>query len=822
MIPFIDQYEKLLADLSSTLNGRISNVISSQARDSVGTVVTATSISAEPNELDVLYNTLPTNISQRSSTFESVVKREYVQPPTLVVWLTVRALWAGEKAVVVLSSSVEFFGSDPNDGTTIVTDPYIASYTAAPKSITELKKFFSRVLAGPINTRLKAYLTAVNVTRLAADLPPIDRALVAIEDNMIVSPDVEDLIETGLADLKSDVTGLVEDEVDDIKEKVNEEITKVLEEIENEVEDIKSDIEDIKSDIEKNVNNVTNATGTDDLGGEIPTGTGSGSSSTNTNQTNESNRKYLSIEAIDDDDVDELLVRSDSTDFVRLGVIEDDDELLTREDSAVVGVTPRKSTAQKDVENIVGEEDGDSRSGVTPYIPPKVSHREYEQTVAETEAQRKGEFSDALLKEKSKEKSSISPAGPNTLIEQAGGLSNVSDLLEEQTKPEAKPKQNPTAKYFLEWAAAEGADPNGIIYRGENAWEYTKPPTPRPEITYGKVERRYKNLFNFGKDLKGIFSGYQANSPVDVALLMNSGAIGRFNKNWPYMFGEGSEIHAAIIRSSPSFIDDKQLGGFGIFGAGKKYASANWGADPHWCGLFADFALHTNGLYESDSKLVSIVATKSVESLYKNSPFNTVPKNLTAKEKKRILDKLDELRADTTGTNTDEIAELENKIDGKPTFNASGNCALFLQGEHWTSSGLTANGVDLLNRIKDWPGAFCVRRHPHKNGGHVEVLLHMTKTGKLYTIGGNTGLNDSNGNGSEYGVKRYNSVHEFCSRGTYTHFYIYKRGTSNPYTNGIGVSVKKTELYNKYVKDLDSDKELNTASYNILREIMET
>lgn len=818
MIPFIEQYEKLIADLSSTINGRLANVISSQARNSVGTVVTATSINASPNELVVLGNTLPTNLTRRSSLFSEVVKREYVNPPTLVVWVTARAIWSGDKAVVVVSSEVEFF-KDSKNGTTIFVDPYLASYTSKSNNVTGLKKFMSTVMAGAINTRITSYLAAANALQVIDGDPPIEKALVAIEDNMLITPDVDALIETGLSDLQGNVDGIVKEEIDKIKKSVEEEVEKVLEEIEDVkegVEDVKRDIEDTTRDVEDNVNTAVEASTNTETNTTPET-----VETIQTNRTKESNRKFLSIEAIEDDEVDQLLVRPDGTGFVNTARIDDDTDLLTREDSAPLLDKPEKSTEQKDLENVVGEEDDDSGDGYMPYIPPTVAHKEYQQKVVETEAQRRGEFSDALSKAATKEKSATAPAGANLLVQEAGGIDNVADLLEDREKPEEKPKQTPNAKYFLEWAAGEGADPNGIIYRGTRPRDYKKPPAIRPNIKYGSVERRYKSLFDFGKDLNGIFSGYQADSPVDIALLMNSGAIGRFNKNWPYMFGEGSEIHAAILRSNPAWIDDKQQGGFGIFGAGRKYADANWAANPHWCGIFTNFALHTNGLYQSDSKLVNITGTATVQSLYKSSPFNTVPEGLTKSKREKIQAQLDELMADTTGANQNEIDKLKKKLNGEPSFDENGKCALFLQGEHWTADGLTSAGVDLWDRIKQWPGGFCVRRHPHKNGGHVEVLLHMTKTGKIYTIGGNTGLTDSNGNGSEYGIKRYTSIHRFCSDGRYTHFYIYKRGTSKPYTNGIGVSVKKTTMYDKYVKDLDTDNELNTASYNILREIME-
>lgn len=517
---------------------------------------------------------------------------------------------------------------------------------------------------------------------------------------------------------------------------------------------------------------------------------------------------------LDVESVDQLLTRDGggSKFFSPIMLDDNPDQLLTRDDSSAT-----TSTETRDTESVKKTSvDFESSESISTAELDRQQQREYEQQLQVTEAQRLAEFSDALTKEQAKPKSSVSPVGTNPTVQSEGGREATADSAAESEKPPKKEKQEPKAKYFKDWVKKEGNDPNGIIYRGTKPKDYAKGTTPKN--TYGMVTR-YKNLFNWGLNLGSIFSGYTINSPVDVALLLNSGAIGLFNKNIPYLFDEGCETHLAITRASNVIRKDE--GGVGDFNTNaREYLDANWAANPHWCGLCTNFMLYTNGQYKADSNLANITSTASIHELYKTSPFNTVPTKIGKKERARLERRLDELKADTTATNNVEISNIEAKLNDKVVINEQNSCVLLKHGYHWSESGILPDGVDILKKIAYWPGAFIVRRAKGKTSGHVETLLHITKTGVLYTIGGNTGLEDSNGNGSEYGFKKYNSIREFCGSG-YDEFYIYKRGTLNPYTNGIGVSVKKTETYNKYVKDLDTDKELSTAAYNILRDIME-
>ena len=169
----------------------------------------------------------------------------------------------------------------------------------------------------------------------------------------------------------------------------------------------------------------------------------------------------------------------------------------------------------------------------------------------------------------------------------------------------------------------------------------------------------------------------------------------------------------------------------------------------------------------------------------------------------------------------DSLKKQKESIINSPSteYVETNNVARFSKGIHWNDSGLTPKGKELWGKIKMWHGGYIVRRQPGEKSGHVETLLHFSPSGELYTIGGNTGLANSDGNGSEYGFKYYSSISVF--NGSHELFFVVKRGTKSPYTNGIGVTVKQTDMYKKYVKDLDTDKELNPAAYNVLRNIME-
>ena len=557
---------------------------------------------------------------------------------------------------------------------------------------------------------------------------------------------------------------------------------------------------------------------------------------------------------------------------------------------------------------------------------PIVVSNEKQEKDKRTEAQRLAEEADSLTKETPKEKSSTGASGPNPNLKDgktAKQEENLDPIPEDKKPEEIKSPNKSSVKTFGEWVVVNKVDSGGIIYRGVKDRPYTKPgisklingqlvphkkegtpprivldpsksPISPPSVDYGKVHM-YKSLFNFGNDLKSIFSGFKIESPIDVALLMNTPIVGQFNKKWPYLFGEGSEIHLAMTRAASVEFESK--GGFGTFNLidETNSADANWASNPHWCGLCTNFMLFSNGIYKSDDEPKNIVATGAVEGYYNKSPFNSDPRpgkqSISSIESKYTKDinlkkktissneaiiktkedqlKIEQKKAEKkeqnyiNNTDTTEISQEKIKsfyvmvesikalIDSKKNINANlqleieelelkkeneiknlnissgidenGTVALFYRGVHWNSNTLTSAGIELWEKIKLWPGGYIVRRKAGETSGHVETLLCFTKTGLLYTIGGNTGLNDASGNGSQYGFKLYDSISSFCKNGEFEQFYVVKRGVKTPYTNGIGVSVKKTELYNKYVSDLQKkDETLSSIAYNtVLRHIME-
>lgn len=745
-----DEYELRMQELSSTINGRLSAVISKQAQTIVGNTYQSSQFK--------LQSPIPANFNSRTTSIENEILK-LINPPSVTVKVVPSIVVTDGKVTLSVTATCYLYKSK-TDKIEIASNIIYAD-TRSVLDYVSLRKYVSQITSGSVSNVFASYLNKAND---GLDVK-IEKIIVYVLDNIEITRD-NSILSTTVSSVKSNTTR--------------------------------------ETDVQ---NTPISGEGTNTKDDTSPEKLDDTSSSKNNNK--KTNTDFLDIES-----VDQLLTRDNNpTSFLSLKLGNDTGELLTRDDD---GTTV---TEQRDVKSLqqTTSTDEDVVEPTSAVELNKQQQLQYNQQLQITEAQRLAEFSDALLKEKAKPKSSITPAGTNENVQSEGGRESASESATDKHKPKEKLPTNPMAKYFRDWAKGDGSDPNGIIYRGTKDKDYRKGTIPKN--TYGLVYR-YKNLFNWGLDLGSIFSGHTILSPIDVSLLLNSGTIGRFNKNIPYMFEEGCEIHLAITRSDS--VSRKDEGGVGVFNTtNRDYLDANWASNPHWCGLFTNFVLFTNGVYKSDSNLANIVATGAIVNLYKSSPFNTIPVSISKRQRSNLEKRLDELKSDTTGTNDTEIKNIEDTLNNTiAAINEQNSCALLKRGIHWTDNRLLPDGSFILNKISQWPGAFVVRRTRNKSSGHVEVLLHITKTGMLYTIGGNTGLKDSNGNGSEYGIKKYVSISEFCGSG-YDEFYIYKRGTLLPYTNGIGVSVRKTETYNKYVRDLDSDTELCTATYNILREIME-
>ena len=504
-------------------------------------------------------------------------------------------------------------------------------------------------------------------------------------------------------------------------------------------------------------------------------------------QQNGSARKYLSIEAIKDDDP---VVPTETTSSRVLS--------LRYLDDAETSTDGYSSSSEI---NQITTDTARSRGTEPPISPTSeqnkdVLEKEAEELRKRTEAQAKAEESDAVVKEETKEKSSTRPVGGNPELSE-GKTAEKDKETPPPSKKEEKAIDGVTiAKTFLEWIANEGIDPNGIIYRNPGSKKVSDPKTA--PITTGLVENRYKSFLDYGKNKTKFFGSFSIESPIDVALVMNGIQVGIFNKSVPYMFGEGSEIHLVMVNSS--------LIREGEGGIGKDGNDANWGERPWWCGIFTNFVLYENGKYVSDKNPYkrNIAGTSSVTDYYLESPFNQT--NDFAPTLKSLFRDIESLKTGKKGSlssNQDELARrqkafniaqtnlqrckgnkepnqiqsqcstkqiaydlklrelqvIQNEINRinqliqqkekevqlaktnasktkkEPYYNEQNTVAIFERGIHiGADDSLTPEGIALYNKIKSWPGAYVVR------DGHVEVLLHWSPKGTFYTLGGNTGI----------------------------------------------------------------------------------
>lgn len=643
---------------------------------------------------------------------------------------------------------------------------------------------------------------------------------------------------------------------------------------------------------------------------EVPTTTtGTGISTTET-QPNGSARKYLSIEAIKDDDP-VVPTETTSSKILSLRYLDDSETSTDGYSSSSEINQIRTDTAQ-------------SRATEPPISPVSeqnedVLEKEAEELRKRTEAQRKAEESDAVVKEETKEKSSTRPAGSNPELSEgkAADIDKKNKPIPPDKIPPPSEKSNSQLPSFTVWVKKYG-QPNGdepFIYNriGKKEVPYLPSEKDTTRVDEGvSSPEKYKSLFDYGQSLEKFFDGYvgRIKSPVDVALLCNTVYVGGFNKNIPYTFDEGSETQLVMIRA---YRDPSKKGLLGTAPAFKKnvieqksgskleYLDKNWSENPYWCGLTVDFLLNSNKQYISDEIYLPIVGTSAVVKYFttgivnekkniilsnpsvnppggiekaKNDEIGKVQKTIDDQRKKiksidtelkkleknksNQIEKITKLQADNLVNPSDvgvskeksaraildgfensinaknesriqiqdEINQLEQKIKNiknRPSskYIENGMIAKFENGKHYKKNeGLTNEGKELWEQIKNWPGAYIVRRSP--DGGHVELILHFGSDGRIFVIFGNSGYNETptNRNGQKIDFKFYNNMYEFGGGGD---VYVVKRGEKNPYTNGIGFTVKKTELYNEYVEKINSgDKKIDPRAYNnVLRNIME-
>lgn len=282
---------------------------------------------------------------------------------------------------------------------------------------------------------------------------------------------------------------------------------------------------------------------------------------------------------------------------------------------------------------------------------------------------------------------------------------------------------------------------------------------------------KYRSFLEHGNSLDKLWNKWSNNiqSPLDVTLLLNPPNVGVFNTTVPYCFDAGSELHLALLRSSltKKYVDVSKTGdvvGVTPISNKEKFAEANWALSPQWSSVFVDFVtINNGGQYISDQESLSF----------------------------------DEL----VGRNTD------------PQFS---DIVSFKKGIHFGTSGWTQRGIEVLDSIKRWPGGLIY----HDN--HVEVLLHMSKNNGIITCAGNVslpgegrGVVDSN----FVGIKSYKFLTQFTDE---NQVFVIKRGTNMAYTNGLGISIKRTSIFDEYEQRLrNRDQLLTSKAFDLLQDVME-
>jgi hypothetical protein len=420
----------------------------------------------------------------------------------------------------------------------------------------------------------------------------------------------------------------------------------------------------------------TGLSGTSGISGAVGTTGISGASSTS---SVEDNRKYTSVEAVKDDRVEKQnqgtagtsgqssgykklalgnewftdgsknKYAENSINFAKLNALrklrsqrlEDEAKKSSTETyktlalkSGTSGVSGRTETATEPESQVkTVNQNGDvevptSQRGTETPPPPTTGTNNFVAQNQKTEiekqntiTQRLNEIVQRLVDAKSIQKEAPKlKATPSVILSNPGIPDGKTAKVEENTRgnnPGETPKPNkpaPKLKPFGTWKSEpENKDTsNGIYFR--------KTIEKKGGITTNIEPQRYKNLFNYGEDVEKMFAETpKPESPYDVALLLNPVQAGIVNKNIPYTFEEGCEIHATITRNGygTDSIGKKQEGGEGTAG------NTNWGYQPFWCGIWVNYCLqqNTNG-YEADKDFKNISGCGYAIGMYKQNPVN--------------------------------------------------------------------------------------------------------------------------------------------------------------------------------------------------------
>ena len=201
----------------------------------------------------------------------------------------------------------------------------------------------------------------------------------------------------------------------------------------------------------------------------------------------------------------------------------------------------------------------------------------------------------------------VTVEGSPTLLSNTIPTDDVGSQLSNQTLTQSAPVQsNP----YIIYRGATGKINNPTLAQ-MNSGTYTN-------FGFERIPTQFKSYFDFGKsestpvNLKKLFDGYLDSimSPIDVALLLNPGNVGMFNNVAPYGFGEGSELAAAVTFQKTT---QRSVGSLFSKGGIGTEEQPNWAYNPEWAGLYINFLLEENGVFQSDEDFLNFRKIANVE-----------------------------------------------------------------------------------------------------------------------------------------------------------------------------------------------------------------
>jgi uncharacterized protein YoxC len=201
----------------------------------------------------------------------------------------------------------------------------------------------------------------------------------------------------------------------------------------------------------------------------------------------------------------------------------------------------------------------------------------------------------------------VTVEGSPTLLTNTIPTDDIGSQLSNQTLTQSAPVQsNP----YIIYRGATGKINNPTLAQ-MNSGTYTN-------FGFERIPTQFKSYFDFGKsestpvNLKKLFDGYLDSimSPIDVALLLNPGNVGMFNNVAPYGFGEGSELAAAVTFQKTT---QRSVGSLFSKGGIGTEEQPNWAYNPEWAGLYLNFLLEENGVFQSDEDFLNFRKIANVE-----------------------------------------------------------------------------------------------------------------------------------------------------------------------------------------------------------------